>query len=787
MKRINCGKFIRILGVTLISAATLYGFSTAPVHASLFQKPNAACMAQQAGFDLNCTAKDIRVTSVDNIRGPNGESSVSCTIGTDVSFIADVSITTTANQRYDYSVYLPEGDWSAQEYSTTNTCSILLGETSGPPGVDLEEGADWCADISKAAGYDATQIHTNQPMTLYCRDDDQDGYADFNYCAAWHNKEGADCSEDNPAAPGTPSKCRCDVLPLEILIKPQPPVITKTLTSASSSLQEPGGEFTFSLNIQNPNAVASLYVTDLSDLIEQGNNGFNTTLDLWGATSNGNTDGIYLTSTNCTEPVGGLEIAPGASYSCSFTVKIIDTDLPNDQSPELYNDVILAAVDDQLGNPVNDGDNDPSNDSCDIAGVDGYADGEHCSNVKQVSITNKAPAIAVSKTARVDAVDESGARVTYDVVVSIPTEPDNYYDSPLTITSLTDKVDGVVTDLTTLDGDCEVGVEVTTQSPYSCEFTVWVGEGVPGNHINYVTVEATDNEQDTATATDSETVIINNVLPSIGITKTPTPSSIDETGDNPNLFRDVDYTFGFSVSGEDSVTFSHLEDDRFGDLTADCLIDMFDDGDDNNGTVGLVAVSPFPLVELTLEPDQSATCTITRSIQGTPSTPHNNIAYAEGTEEEAPDTIIQSNVASAVVNFNSVGAAASMKFATNSLIVIEIANAGLYNATLDALTVGGAITYSVFDEEESSNFRLVNSGGWHNGVEYYGCVFGQALGYVGSGTDTYECAFNIEWEPGLENTEAIGVFETIQATLKDSQGNSDTINVGIQLATNEGQ
>lgn len=69
MKRFKCNRLVRALGIVLISGASLYGATITTANASFFpQKMDQACMAEQAGFNLNCTANDVRVSKVDNIQ-----------------------------------------------------------------------------------------------------------------------------------------------------------------------------------------------------------------------------------------------------------------------------------------------------------------------------------------------------------------------------------------------------------------------------------------------------------------------------------------------------------------------------------------------------------------------------------------------------------------------------------------------------------------------------------------------------------------------------------------------
>lgn len=754
MKRLNLNTLNKVLGAALLSSTCLYGTLLTPANASLFpQKVDQACMAERAGFALNCTANDVSVSKVDNIKNiDNPNDPVECIEGQSVTFLADVTITTTASERYDYSVYLPEGNWSAQDNNPNNECSILVGRTNGP-GVNIDKDA--CADISKGKGFSPTHLYAAEEITLFCRDDDNSGKAEFNYCAAWNNKADAnDCSENNPSVPGTPSKCRCDAFDIDVFIKPNPPAVIKTLKSANT-LTEPGGAYTFEVSFTNPNAETSLFITSLSDEIDTGADGsFETSIDLWGSTViAGAADGIYLTASNCTQPANGGEIVPSGSYSCQFTVNIVDSDLPNDQSPELYNDLIKLALEDKNGTAV------PDSDSCEpVGGVTG----EHCSSVQQVKVTNLPPTITVEKTANPTQVPESGGNVTYTVKV---TNTSANFDSPMTLTSLMDDQFGDLNG----KGTCTTSGMIAFMGYYQCTFTEFISGTGAGSHTNIVTATAIDNEADEATNSDAETVLINDIPSSITLEKTANPNSVEETGDDPAITRQVAYTFLFGVnaSGVDPVTFSSLSDDKFGTLTGNCMVSM------KNG----LPIPATPLLGFILNPGENASCVMSKGLTGASGDSHVNVATINGTD--ADGQAVQA-VDDATVTFTPVAPAVDMKFAASLLVVIEMNNTGIKNVNLTKLLVFGE---NAFVGGEFEHFKLLNSGGTFNGVSYGACEENHLLGFVGSGTDSYTCAFTIEAEPGLDSIEDINLEDThaISVELKDNLENTVTQDVSIAV------
>jgi len=732
---------------------------------------------------LNCTANDVEITKVDPVNA-----SEECTLGETFTFPADVTVKTNANERWDVTFYLPlteqdpdvvhvpAGVGTPPGPVTLEHCSIILpkGGTSGET-ADVDLDGDECGDITKAFGPDEYTLE-NINVTMICLDADNDNRADFTYCAAWDNIERDNCTvgDDYPGQiPNNKSKCNCDTFNIDVFINPDPPAITKTLTSTNTRT-EPGGTYNFSLSFTNPNANTSIFLTSLSDEVDVADNGTyneagDESLNLWGGNPalDLNTEGVYLTATNCAQPANGGEILPSATYSCEFTVHIVDFDLPDDQSPELYDDVIRLTLEDKNGDDVTNGETCP-------AGLIGVA-GQFCSNEKAVQVTNLPPTITVVKTASPTQVPESGATVTYTVRVN---NTSANYDSPMTLTSLMDDKFG---DLTAIAGTtCATGGSIAFGSFYECRFDQFISGTGAGSHTNVATAKAIDNEADEASDSDDATVQINDIPSAITLTKTADPTSVLETGDDPTVTRSVDYTLLFSVNtiaggqtAVDTVTFSSLTDNKFGIWTGDCVVDMM-------GPIG--NLSPIPdeaLNGFMLDPGEEASCTITEQLTGNSGDTHTNVATINGTDEDGQPVEAMD---SATVTFTPSAPATEMKFAASMLVVLELHNAGIEDVNLTALTMGG---FSVFVGVDGPLFRLMNTGGDFDGTNYGACVEDQELGYEGSGTEDYSCAFTIEFKPGLENTDDVDFLEDVVVTVEDDEGDEVINDVTIDVLTVE--
>ncbi|MCL1058693.1 hypothetical protein L2729_11920 [Shewanella gelidimarina] len=768
MKRFRCKRLIRALGIALISTTALYGvtsLSSANAGAydwlGLGENPEKFCMADAYLLEsgnklsqgkLNCTANDVEITNV-TPTDPSAE----CNLGDVFTFSADVTVRTNASARWDTTFYLPLTDASPQivHGPGLRDCSMILpipgnsGETA-----DVELDGDQCGDITKAFGPDE-YVLVGESVTMLCSDEDQDNRADFTYCAAWDNQERDNCTTDeDPFAgqiPSTRSKCNCDTFNIDVFIKPAAPMVVKTLTSASSSRSEPGGTFSYSVSFTNPNAQTSLFITSLTDEIDIGGEGtFDQTVDLWNGldTVLPMVDGVYLTATNCSQPANGGEILPSGSYSCAFTVHIVDQNLPNDQSPEFYDDLVKLALLDKNGDAVTNGD------SC--AAIPGSIEGDHCSNEITVQITNLAPTITVTKTANPIEVLEPGANVDFTVTVANNAA---FWDSPLTLTVLSDTVFG---DL--LADECSaVSTTIAFGGTYTCTFTKFIGGDAGDLHSNTASATAIDNENDVATGNDSAMVDIRDVPSMITLVKTATPTSVLETGDDPDNYSNVSYNFTFSVNsaGVDDVTFSSLTDDIFGTLTGECTVDS------KNGS----AIADTPLSGFVLEPGEYASCNISKGLQGQfGDDPHVNVATIRGVDEDDMDVDASDN---ATVNFTPQAPDTDMAFAASMLVVLELTNAGVENVTLTALTVRGV---TVANGNAHPAFTILNAiGGEHAGVAYSACSIGTVLGYSGSGSEVYNCAFTVELKPGLGDTLPIafttqGALNGIVVTVEDDDG-----------------
>ena len=294
--------------------------------------------------------------------------------------------------------------------------------------------------------------------------------------------------------------------------------------------------------------------------------------------------------------------------------------------------------------------------------------------------------------------------------------------------------------------------------------------------MNKVDAVAKDDEDDTATGNDSAMVAVTDVPSMIKLVKTADPKQVGETGDNPSVYRDVDYTFEFTnTSTVDAVKFYKLDDVLLDDslnpvgtatdITADC---------DVNGTNLAKGIW--------LSAGDSASCVITMQLRGDAGDNHINLATVYGIDDDQVEREASDNE---TVTFTPIAPSSSMKFASSKLVVLRITNTGIENVTLTKILVkNGNVTHL----RSAPGFNVLNTaGGVHETVGYSACTTGHELGYSGSTTDTYECAFTLELLPGIESAADIELSaldgEAVIVVVEDNEGVEHSNDVHLEVST----
>ena len=273
--------------------------------------------------------------------------------------------------------------------------------------------------------------------------------------------------------------------------------IQVTKTADPTSLPEPGGNAGFDVEIKNLSSVDSVTITSLTDNVY------------------GNLDG----KGTCDVP---QTLAPGASYSCSFTGAV------SGNAGSSHTDIVTASGKDDDGNDVSDSDD------------------------ATVTLTNVGSSIEVTKTANPTSLPEPGGNVSFSVDVKNTSTVDS-----VTITSLTDDIYG------NLDGkgSCDVPQTLAPGATYSCSFTGAVSGNAGSSHTDVVTAAGKDDDGNDVSDSDDAVVTLTNLPSSIAVAKTANPTSLPEPGGNATFSVEIKNT-----SAADSVTIASLTDDIYGNL-----------------------------------------------------------------------------------------------------------------------------------------------------------------------------------------------------------------------------
>jgi hypothetical protein len=279
-----------------------------------------SCIEEQAKKSLVCTANDVRVAYADNIRNTSGAPLSQCVRGSTFSFIADFHVQTTATSRYDIGLYFatdgdPNGNGARSGVCSPNIIKAPYTDPAGTVTLGSQFVAnldnDTCGDINTANGWGQTggQVVTVRVDNVLCQDSDNDGKLNLPNCTSWSQNTGVVCSTAQDAAPGSPSKCNCDIgFNVPIFVETGSIQVTKDASPASRP--EPGGQFTFTVGVNNTAQFTSLTLDRICD------DKYGTVIKV--ASAPNCTAGTLGTigSTTCVLP---QTLAPGASYSCSFT------------------------------------------------------------------------------------------------------------------------------------------------------------------------------------------------------------------------------------------------------------------------------------------------------------------------------------------------------------------------------------------------------------------------------------------------------------------------------------
>jgi hypothetical protein len=302
------------------------------------------------------------------------------------------------------------------------------------------------------------------------------------------------------------------------------PTLTVDKTADPTTLPETGGNVTFSVVVTNT-ALTSVTLTTLSD-------------DVYG-----NLNGVGTCVT-------GGTIAASGTYSCAFTKA-----LAAGSAGDVHKDTVSATVTNSGGS---------------ASGKDGA----------EVTYTDVAPTLTVTKTPSPTTLSEPGGSVTFTVVVN------NTSAESVTLTTLTDNVFGT---LSTIAGTtCATGGSIVAGGSYSCTFTKTLSGNAGTTHRDTVTATIKDDENTTATAKAGAAVTFTNINPNISVTKTANPTSINTPAAGTLTFT-ADRTYTSTPNPGSGFYFASPTCDDAGpnDQPAQVDLNCFNRADNVSGKLGV--------------------------------------------------------------------------------------------------------------------------------------------------------------------------------------------------------
>jgi hypothetical protein len=373
---------------------------------------------------LNCTAQDVTLSTATNINITAGGSCAGgvcrCFGGQNVTFTADFKMDLTADTRYDVGFYIATDGDPNHDGAVTGQCSATASRATNTvaPSVftQLDAAPDVCGDITGPSGGDSNPLFVRATVTAPCPSG-AGQQLQLPFCTTWRQPgSNQTClgtgngTTTNDVYPGSPSKCNCGTLAIDIFS--ETPSITVAKTALTTGVAETGGSASYSVSVTN-NGTISVTLTSLTD-DKYGNI---TTTHAANASCTGSaTPNVCqaVTATNCTLAT----IAAGQTASCQFTGTVPPGDFPGS-----FTDTVTGCAN-NVTNPTPVCDDDDANVP--------YTD------VPQAPTLTKT---ATGATCQVD--------VTYAVVVTNSSAQDT-----LTLNTLTDNVYGSITSAHAVNTSC---------------------------------------------------------------------------------------------------------------------------------------------------------------------------------------------------------------------------------------------------------------------------------------------------------------------------------------------
>ena len=289
-------------------------------------------------------------------------------------------------------------------------------------------------------------------------------------------------------------------------------------TPSVSSLPEPGGNVTYTVDISNDSPADAVVLDSIVDSVDGG--------------------APFAAQGTCPALLG-TSVPAGDSVSCAFTLPVSGN--AGDVVPDTV--TVTGHDDDPVVASAPDA---PAATSSTLVASDSAV----------VDITDVLPEGTASKTARAATVPEPGGPVTFDVSVTNTSDVES-----ATVTAITDTVDGTAIDVTAVAGPvtattCATGAVLAPGASYTCSFILLVTGADAGDAVvDQIGLTLSDDDGNSVTPTDTETVAVTDVLPTIEVEKDNGGATLPAPGGDVEF--DVTVT---NTSPAEAVTLTELTD-----------------------------------------------------------------------------------------------------------------------------------------------------------------------------------------------------------------------------------
>ncbi len=593
------------------------------------------------------------------------------------------------------------------------------------------------------------------------------------FTVAYSNRNSGDTIDDTVTVKGTDTFGNpvqaSDPATVEVTnVAPQISVVKSNKEPVA--LVAPGGNATYTVQVTNPaGAVENLILTGVNDVMQKNGGAFGS-LDL-------TTDNAPLTNNTCNDAgnvLVGTVLSPGQSYNCEFTVNTTAFG--------------SLAQDDQLRNvvTVTGRDDDPTPQT-----VQGTDDAIR-------TVLGEPPKLVVFKTDNNAQIVEPDDDIVYDITITNASTTEsvtvtrivdaiNFNGAPVgTLTVEDNPVGGAVevtftpagagsaslvgtTCASPSDGDGGIGsVLAANGGSTTCKITLNLKGDAGDIYDDKVVVDGIDQSGDPVSAENTADTPVVNAMPSIAITKTPSPSSVPETGGSVSFTLQITNT---SVS-TDPLTLKTLTDTIFGDL--------FDAANTAVSTNNCVAKK-----DTVLAPGGSTSCTFSASLVGNVATPHHNTVTIQAIDDENNQAQDDDD---ATVTFTDVLPVIDVTKTADPTSVVESGGSVVYtiqvvNKSAEPVTIT-SLTDDKFDLAAAPTTCgaavgtvLAAYDGAVGGADTYSCQITRTVAQVGSETSHTNIATAVatddEQNPATDNDDEVVTFTLILPTVDITKTDND--------------